>query len=101
MAREAAANARAAMLARGGLAPLSAAVKVLVALLVLHRLLQLLRRPLLPLAAATAAYYYAPATSRWVLLAALQFPLEAARQLADVAVVTDAADEPVLLPDVD
>ena len=101
MAREAAANARAAMLARGGLAPLSAAVKVLVALLVLHRLLQLLRRPLLPLAAAAAAYYYAPATSRWVLLAALQFPLEAARQLADVAGVTDAADEPVLLPDVD
>ena len=50
-----------------------------------------------------AAYYYAPATSRWVLLAALQFPLEAARQLADVAGVTtaDAADEPVLLPDVD
>jgi len=102
-AREAAANARAAMLARGGLAPLTAAVKVLVALLVLHRLVQLLRRPLLPLAAAAAAYYYAPATSRWVLLAALQFPLEAARQLADVAGVTtaDAADEPVLLPDVD
>ena len=100
MAREAAANARAAMLARGGLAPLSAAVKVLVALLVLHRLLQLLRRPLLPLAAAAAAYYYAPVTSRWVLLAALQFPLEAARQLADVAGMTDAADEPVLLPDV-
>ena len=101
MAREAAANARAAMLARGGLAPLSAAVKVLVALLVLHRLLQLLRRPLLPLAAAAAAYYYAPVTSRWVLLAALQFPLEAARQLADVAGMTDAADEPVLLPDVE
>ena len=102
-AREAAANARAAMLARGGLAPLTAAVKVLVALLVLHRLVQLLRRPLLPLAAAAAAYYYAPATSRWVLLAALQFPLEAARQLADVAGVTtaDAAEEPVLLPDVD
>jgi hypothetical protein len=91
------------MLARGGLAPLTAAVKVLVALLVLHRLVQLLRRPLLPLAAAAAAYYYAPATSRWVLLAALQFPLEATRQLADVAGVTtaDAADEPVLLPDVD
>ena len=102
-AREAAANARAAMLARGGLAPLTAVVKVLVALLVLHRLVQLLRRPLLPLAAAAAAYYYAPATSRWVLLAALQFPLEATRQLADVAGVTtaDAADEPVLLPDVD